>query len=459
MSPKSFILRIFLKHNVRDVRDWHMSLGNLARSFPSWLNIEVVSDESLSTHRQIITLRRKFFGRERRMICHFDYARNGAYLKISLKNRKFVYCNFKIEFRDQNTDSCELVEKIDYELRFSWFFGRIRRALMNRIFKKFFVHKHAVMLHDLEFLRKGGKVMPQRVLVAGASGLIGSALVSFLQSLGHDVWQMKHNATGAVGSKVIVAELEKGVVDPTLFEGFDSIVNLCGSSMTRRWTAAAKEDVMLSRYETTRRLVQIISGLQSPPKTFLSASAVGYYGNCGSALVDEDKAKGAKSFLSEVCVAWENACALLKKRGIRVVNLRFGIVLSMRGGALTKLVPLFKWGFGGKLGDGLQYMSWISIEDAVGAIYHAMIHPEVFGPVNIVSPNPVTNKEFTHILARSLHRPSLLPAPKFFLRMIKGQMADEMLLSSVKVEPRRLIESNYRFRYPFLRDALEDLIF
>lgn len=458
MGPKTLIVRLFLKHNVRAVLDWHMAPGNFSRSFPPWVNMELAGEEGLSSHRRIMTYYQKIFGLNWKTIGHFDYARNGAYIKVRIQNRKFAECNLKMEFRDQNADSCELVEKIDYKLRHSWFFNRIRRFFMDKRFRRIFAHKHAVLVHDLEFLERTEKVVPQKILIAGSSGLIGSALLSFLQSLGHDVWQVKHRSLAPGAAKVIDVDFQGGIIDQSQFEGFDAIINLCGSPIARRWTKKAKEDVMLSRYDTTRRLASIISGLQKPPKTFLSASAVGFYGDCGKSLVDESGSKGKNSFLADVCLAWEGACALLKKQGIRVVNLRFGLVLSTRGGALKKLIPLFKWGLGGRLGDGLQYMSWISIEDAVGAIHHVLIHKEISGPINIVSPNPVTNKEFVSILSDCLHRPCCLPMPKFALKILKGQMANELLLSSSKIEPRLLIESGYRFRYPFLRPAIDNLI-
>jgi uncharacterized protein (TIGR01777 family) len=233
---------------------------------------------------------------------------------------------------------------------------------------------------------------------------------------------------------------------------------LAGESIAQgRWTAARKAEIRGSRTVGTRRLCESLARLSAPPRLVITASGVNIYGDRGDVRLDEESPPGT-GFLADVCREWESATGKAAAAGSRVIHLRFGLILSVRGGALPRLLLPFKLGAGGRIGSGRQWMSWIAIDDVVEAIQHALGGADLAGPVNCVSPAPVTNAEFTRVLARALSRPALLPLPAFAARLILGEMADELLLASVRVEPRRLIESGYPFRYPELAAALAHVL-
>jgi hypothetical protein len=248
-----------------------------------------------------------------------------------------------------------------------------------------------------------------------------------------------------------------GKIDAAALEGHDAVVHLAGENISQRWTAKQKSKILESRIRSTRLLVEALARLTNPPNVLVSASAIGYYGNRGDEILQEDSAAGI-GFLPEVCREWEAATQPAAEAGIRVVNLRFGLILSPGGGALAKMFLPFKMGVGGVLGSGRQYWSWISIDDIIGVIHHALRNESLQGPVNAVSPNPVTNREFTKILGHVLKRPTLFPVPAFTLRLVFGEMADEMLLASARVQPAKLLNSGYDFRYPELEGALRHLL-
>jgi uncharacterized protein (TIGR01777 family) len=240
----------------------------------------------------------------------------------------------------------------------------------------------------------------------------------------------------------------------SMIEGFDAVVHLAGESIAEgRWTDEKKKRIRESRVRGTKLLGDAIANMTRPPKTFISASAIGFYGNRGEELLTEESKPG-DDFLSEVCVEWEQATALAKEKGIRTVNCRFGIILDKEGGALAKMLPPFRMGLGGRIGDGKQWMSWIALDDVVGALKLALETESMRGPINFVAPNPVRNTEFTKTLGRVLSRPTLLPIPTFGLRFAFGEMADALLLTSQRVKPAQLEAAGYQFKYSNLEDAL-----
>lgn len=294
-----------------------------------------------------------------------------------------------------------------------------------------------------------------KVLVSGASGLIGTALVAHLQHQGHAVHRLVRRAPQA-GSGDIHFDPAVGVVNSEALEGAEAIVHLAGESVAQRWTPEAKRRILDSRVKATTLLCETLAQLDQRPQVLLCASAIGYYGDRGDETVTEDSPPGT-GFLADVCQQWEAATLPAGEAGIRVVNLRFGIVLSAAGGALATVLPMFRLGVGGKLGSGRQWFSWITLDDTIGAIHHAL-STDLSGPVNIVAPNPVRNSEFTNTLGRVLHRPTIVPTPAAALRLFMGAMADEALLAGARVEPSRLLESDYQFRYADLEPALQHLL-
>lgn len=291
-----------------------------------------------------------------------------------------------------------------------------------------------------------------RILVTGSTGLVGGALIPALEAQGHEVLRLVRSEPQPGEARWDPA---KGTIDASALEGLDGAVHLAGENIAEgRWTDEKKRRILESRVEGTKLLSESLAGLAAPPKVLVSASAIGFYGNRGAEILTEQSASG-DDFLSEVCREWELATRAAAEKGMRVVHLRFGVILSEKGGALAKMLTPFKLGAGGRVGDGTQYMSWIDLEDVAGAIMFALKHDELRGPVNVVAPEPVTNQEFTKAMGNVLSRPTILPMPSFVARLAFGEMADALLLSSARVEPARLKEAGYVFKYPQLEDSLQ----
>jgi hypothetical protein len=292
-----------------------------------------------------------------------------------------------------------------------------------------------------------------KIVIAGASGLVGNALVTALRAEGHDVRRLVRRAARAPDE--IAWDPARGEIDRERISGVDAVVNLAGENLgAGRWTAARRERILRSRIDATRTLVAAVLGAAVKPAVFVNASAVGFYGDRGDEVLDEQSTRGT-GFLPDVCAAWESAAERVGQVNVRTVMLRFGVILAREGGALAKMLPLFRLGLGGPLGTGRQWMSWISLDDAVGAIGLALRDDRVRGPVNVVAPAPVTNADFTRELARAVRRPAFLPAPAWALRLALGKgMADEALLGSTRAAPRVLERVGYAFRHPTLAAAL-----
>jgi uncharacterized protein (TIGR01777 family) len=294
------------------------------------------------------------------------------------------------------------------------------------------------------------------VLVTGASGLIGSALVPVLTAGGHAVTRLVRSTPRPGQAEVPWNPAARSIATPAL-EGFDAVVHLAGENLAGRWTAEKKARIRDSRVQGTRLLCDALAQLVRPPKVLLCASAIGYYGDRGESILREESAPGT-GFLAEVCQAWEAAAAPAVQRGVRVVHLRFGVVLSPAGGALAQMLPPFRRGMGGVVGSGKQYISWIALDDVLGSIQHVLSTETLDGPVNVVAPHPVTNHDFTKTLGNVLGRPTVVPLPAFAARLAFGELADALLLASTRVVPARLQASGYTCQYPELEGALRHLL-
>ena len=294
-----------------------------------------------------------------------------------------------------------------------------------------------------------------RVVVTGSTGLIGGALLARLTALGHETVALVRRRPGPGQAAWDPAA---GTIDAAAVAGADAVVHLAGAGIgDRRWSAARQDLVLRSRVDSTGLLSTCLAGLPHPPAVLVSASAIGYYGSRGDEELTEDSPPGT-GFQAEVCRAWEAATAPAEAAGIRVVHLRSAVVLSRSGGALGRLRPLFRAGLGGRLGPGTQWFSWISLRDEIAVILEALRNPALVGPVNAAAPAPVTNRAFTEQLGRALHRPTPFAVPSGLLRLALGrQFADEMLLGSLRVLPRRLTEVGFGFCDPDLATALAGL--
>lgn len=293
----------------------------------------------------------------------------------------------------------------------------------------------------------------RRIAITGATGLIGAEIVRRLEDAGDQTIQLTRRMPTSTLTQAQWS-VEDGLVNPSRLEGVYGVIHLAGESIVGRWSEEKKRRIRDSRVKGTRRLCENLASLSSKPSVLVCASATGYYGDRGEAVLDEQSAPGS-GFLADVCQEWEAATAPAAEAGIRVVNVRTGVVIARDGGALPNMLTPFKAGVGGKIGSGRQYWSWISLDDVVGAFLKALNDEAISGPINATSPNPVTNAEFTRVLGEVLHRPTVLPLPGFAARLALGQMADDLLLASARVLPRVLEARGYPFAYPELRACLE----
>ena len=354
--------------------------------------------------------------------------------------------------------SCYLENHVEYRLPL----GVLGRALAGRLTRRriaaLFAYRHALTAGDLRRHARFADRPRLTVAVTGSRGLIGSALVPFLTTGGHRIVRLVtgrsqqpfDDGTGWVSWD------PRAKPDPAIFDGIDAVIHLAGENVANgRWTAERKKRIVESRTGPTRAVADALAALPADqrPKVFVCASAIGYYGSRGDELLTEESPRGT-GFFPEVCQAWEDATEPARMAGIRTVNLRFGVVLSPRGGALGKQLPAFKSGLGASLGSGRQWVPWIGINDVVGAIHHGLMLDAVNGPVNLVSPNPVTNRVFTKTLARVLCRPAILRLPRFLLRALFGELADAGLLASLRAVPGKLAESGFEFEHSNLENTL-----
>ncbi len=294
-------------------------------------------------------------------------------------------------------------------------------------------------------------------MVSGASGPIGTALLPALKEAGAHVTRLTRGSSPPSQGQEIIVWDPAQPISPNAVSGFDAVIHLAGESIVGRWSEKKKEKIRDSRTVGTRHLAQSLSQAKIKPKVFVCSSAIGYYGDRGEEVLTEDSAPG-QGFLPDVCREWEAATRLAADAAIRTVQIRTGIVLSPKGGALGSMLTPFKLGVGGKIGSGKQWMSWIDVQDMAGGILHVVNNDALSGPVNMVAPTPVTNSEFTKTLASVLHRPAIFPVPSFVVKTLFGEMGETILLGSQRVQPSQLLASGYPFRFRTLRESLERLL-
>ena len=297
-----------------------------------------------------------------------------------------------------------------------------------------------------------------RILVSGASGPIGNSLLPTLGANGAQITRLVRPASRHAGVDIHSIPWDPyQPFSPDVVSGFDAVIHLAGETIATRWNEAKKKQIRDSRVIGTQNLAQALAQAKDRPQVFICSSAIGYYGNRGEELLTEQSAPG-NDFLADVCQQWEAAARPAAEAGIRTVLVRTGVVLSPKGGALGKMLPPFKMGVGGKIGDGNQWMSWIDVQDLVGAIHLILKSDLLYGPVNMVAPKPVTNAEFTQTLASVLSRPAILPMPAFVVKAVFGEMGETVLLGSQRVEPTQLVSWGYPFRFRTLRSSLENTL-
>ncbi len=439
------------------VFEWHARPGALERLSPPWERFDVMERVGgIEAGARVVLRTRVGPATLRWVLVHSDFVAGRQFRDVQVRG---PFARWEHLHRmEPDGDGCVLRDELDFTLP-GGVIGRWlgERVLCDRL-RRVFSYRHRITAQDLALhaaARERG-VVPLNVLVSGASGLVGSALLPLLTTGGHRVTRLVRTSSDQ-GDAVPYDPLT-GKVDESRLRGTDAVVHLAGENIAgRRWSKAQKERIRESRVRGTRALAEAVAGMETPPAVFVCASAVGCYGDRRDEVLHEDSQVGA-GFLADVCREWEQAARVAVERGVRVVWLRFGVILSPRGGALRRMLLPFRLGMGGRLGSGRQFMSWVSIEDAIGAVHHALVDPAVRGAVNVVAPEAVTNREFTRTLGRVLKRPTLLPAPAPALRLALGEMSDALLLSSARVEPRVLLRTGYVFREPRLEGALRALL-
>ena len=358
-------------------------------------------------------------------------------------------------FESVSDHECVMEDKIHYSLpvgSLGDFFGA---SLVKTKLEAMFRYRHRVLVGDIAAHARVARG-PMRVLVTGATGLVGRSLCAFLESGGHEVLRLTRRAARHPGE--IEFDPEKGAAHPSEMEGFDAVIHLAGDPIAKgRWTEAKKKLIRHSRVPFTRRLAETLAALRRPPAVFISASATGYYGDRGDRVLRESDGPG-EGFLPEVCLQWEGATDAAAQAGIRVVHLRTGLVLTPDGGALEPMILPFSLGLGGPLGHGGQWWSFIALDDLLHLILHLVVNDKVRGPVNATSPEPVTNAVFTKILGRVLNRPAFIPVPEFALQIALGAMTGPLLMASARVNPEKALDSGFVFAYPSLEPALRHVL-
>ena len=433
-----------LPASTHEVYAWHVREGALQRLLPPWKKVELLfspgnpsqegSRVGLKFHVGIFPIHW--------ILQHTHCVPEKEFTDIQIQGpfRAYTHCHY---FLPIDWKSCELVDELAFS--FPFFKEKIKDELI-----RYLSWRHALLQADLADLTRYPK-KKMRILLTGSTGLIGSHLKLYLRLMGHEVISLVRNREKQ-GHDALYWDLEEP--PPQELEGIDGLIHLAGANIAdKRWTKAQKQRLRESRCLYSEKLCQALCRLKNPPRTVIAASAIGYYGNRGNEELTE-KSSAGKGFLADLCVHWEDTLKGLSEKGSRVAFARLGPVLSAKGGMLKKMLPAFQWGLGGRLGSGKQWISWIGIDDVLSAFYHILQTDSLSGPINLVAPAPVMQKEFAHVLAHKLHRPSSCPLPAWLLKAGLGEMADEMLLSSAKVAPEKLLKSGFSFRYPDLQTAL-----
>ncbi|MCK6512446.1 TIGR01777 family oxidoreductase [Myxococcota bacterium] len=449
----TFIKRTVLGYNAQEVFAWHSRLGAFERLSPPWDRVEIVEKQGGIEYgsRMVMKLRMGPFSQTWEAL-HKDYG-NGAFFTDVQGKGPFAAWKHTHRFLDTGAGESALEDHIEYALPMGSIGQAVAGGAVAKMLRRMFAYRHLRTARDLARHQAFVSHPRLRVVISGASGLLGTALTAFLRTGGHEVMPLVRSKRKAEAGEGIYWSPESGEIDASGLEGCDVVVHLAGESIAGRWTQNKRKQIMESREKSTALLAGAMARCQSPPKALLSASGINVYGERGEAILTEESALG-EGFLTEVCKAWEGGTQAAKEAGIRVVWMRIGAVMTSAGGALAQMVLPFKMGGGGVVGSGRQYMSWIGIDDLLGAILHLMMRDDLSGVFNCVSPEPVTNAEFTKALGKALHRPTLVPLPAFAVKALLGEMGKTLLLDSVRAVPQRLLESGFVFEMPQIGDAL-----
>ncbi|MBM73879.1 MAG: TIGR01777 family protein [Proteobacteria bacterium] len=449
--------------NAKALYDWHASGGAFERLVPSWESMCIdrwqggEDTQNLSKAQQwgdiskgalISIVLKKGPLKLNWTAKHTDSDRGHFFVDQQLSG-PFAHWEHRHLFHSIDEQQSILEDQVSYKLPLKPV-SRLMQPWVERQLRAMFAFRHIRTSHDISMYQKYPFASPLKIAITGASGLLGRQLVAFLRGGGHRIFPMVRRSTADQSDEI---QWSIDGFDPKPLEGMDAVIHLAGEPILGWWTKRKKERILRSRVQGTQVLVDAFSKLQHPPKTFISASAIGFYGNVIADECFEDSACGA-GFLAQVCQEWENTALRAANMGIRVVLPRIGIVLSGAGGALKQMLLPFYLGAGGRVGDGNQWMSCIALDDLLSMFLFALNNKDVEGALNCVSPNPIQNKEFTYILGKVLNRPTFIPLPKFAVRLLLGEMGEALLLQGAKVIPRKALDLGFEWSYRETVDAL-----
>ena len=453
MTTQQFTRTVRVPVSVETLFAWHERPGAFTRLSPPWNSPRVLEHVggirdgarvTLTVHAGPVPTTWR--------IVHRDYIANRQFVDV-MEQGPFAHWVHTHRFTADGPAASVLEDHIEYALPGGALGDAVGGGVASSTLDRVFAYRHAVMLGDLERHAQFAQLPRKRIAITGASGFIGSQLSAFLSTGGHEVVRIGRGAV-VPGVTDVSWNPERGELRATDLEGVDTVVHLAGAPIVERWSAAHKRAIRDSRVDGTSLLANTMAKMSQPPRVLVSGSAIGVYGSRADTLLDESSARG-NDFLADVVHAWETTTAPALRAGIRVMHARTGIVQGAAGGALSKQLPLFRAGVGGALGDGMQFLSPIGLDDVIGALHFCMMRDDIDGAVNIVAPSALTNNAYTEILARVLARPSIARVPAFVLRAVLGtEMANLTVLASQRVRPRRLIESGFAFRLPTVESML-----
>ena len=459
-----FEAELILPFSVGEVFRYFESPGALERLLPPWQNVEVVSSDQSIQPGSHVLLRLRALGLSKLWrAVHVEY--QPPYLFSDRQEfGPFRFWNHRHSFQSIEERRTLAIDSIEFELPMNSMTQPLFGSWVQRQLQGYFAYRHHVVMGDLSLQSMMTSHPSKTIAITGSSGLVGQRVCSLLSVMGHRVLRLvrpssKTTTPMALHENEYLWDPREGLDNKEALEGIDAFIHLAGKGIaTGRWTDSQKQQLRSSRVEATQLLCRQLSTLQEPPKSFVSASGLGIYGDTGERIVEEDTVPSADTFLGKLARDWENASTVLGDRGTRVAHGRLGMVLSPKDGALRSILPIVRWGLSGRLGSGDQHWTWIDVDDAAAAFVWMALQSQQSGAFHLVSPESCTNLVFTKTLAKILHRPSFLPAPAGLLRMVVGEMADELLLTSCRAIPSKLLAEGFPFRSPNLEKCLRQIL-
>jgi len=454
-KPATFSYASVFPCSPQELYNWHSREGALERLIPPWENTSVIQRRGGIAPGGTATLKLHAGPIPYRWFAEHIIDEPGKVFKDIQTRGPFAQWEHTHLFHE-HPEGCQLEDRIQFKLPAHSLLPGFAPAQVEKMLQRIFSYRHRTLLEDIK-LHKKYSSKPLRILITGGSGVLGQALKPLLTTGGHEVWFLVRRKPDPEKNE-IYWNPAKGEIDTAAFPAFDGVIHLAGDNIGEgRWTEEKKQRVIASREQGTGLIAQTIAAMEPRPRAFLSASAVGFYGDCQDMCMVEEDNSGC-AFISDVCYLWERAAVPAQEAGIRTVFMRIGVVLSPRGGALKRLLATASVGFMKGFGAGNQYISWISVDDMISSMLHALTCDDLEGAVNIAAPNPVTNSELMQTLAKVMRRPLLPAVPAKLLKTLYGQMASEVLLSGCRVSTEKLQNSGFTFRHPDIETGLRALL-